>query len=254
MRNSGRARWLIGGGIATVILVVAVVAWQLAFRDTSTPVTVDEALARYRAQAKDGDTPIPAGVYVYATNGSEEISALGGRRHRYPARSTVTVAPGGCGMTLRWDVLTSRSNRYEICRSGTVLAVWTESHRFIGRDDRTTWRCRSTNWLPADDTPGAMSPYGCRGGDTVQRGTSIVVGEEPVTVGSGTVVALHVRINAVESGGARGPVTEERWLEPASGLPLRITYNVTTKNASPIGDVTFTERYDVRLTSLEPRR
>lgn len=253
MRHT-RARWLIAGGIAILIAGAAAAAWQLALRDTATPVTVDEALARFRAEAKKGETPIPAGVYVYATSGAESISALGGRRHRYPARSTITVAPGGCGMTLRWDVLTSRSNRYEICRHATSLAAWTETHRFIGQDDRTVWRCRATSWLPADEAPGATSPYACRGGDSVQRGTSTVVGEEPVSVGAAKVTALHLHIAVSESGGARGPITEERWLEPGSGLPLRIVYDVTTKNASPIGDVTFRERYELQLTSLEPRR
>jgi hypothetical protein len=157
-------------------------------------------------------------------------------------------------MTLRWDVLTSRSNRYEICRHATSLAAWTETHRFIGQDDRTLWRCRATSWLPADEAPGATSPYACGGGDSVQRGTSTVVGEEPVSVGAARVTALHLHISVTESGGARGPITEERWLEPGSGLPLRILYDVTTKNSSPIGDVTFTERYELRLTSLEPRR
>jgi hypothetical protein len=250
----GRVRWLIAGGIAVVVAAAATAVWELALRDTATPVTVDAALARFRAGVKRGHAPIPAGVYVYATSGSEAISALGGRRHRYPARSTVTVAPGGCGMTLRWDVLTSRSNRYEICRRGTVLAVWTETHRFVGQDDHTTWVCQGTSWLPADDTAGATSRYGCRGGDTVQRGTSTVIGEEPVSVGGADVAAVHIRLAVAESGGARGPIVEERWLEPGSGLPLRITYAVTTKNASPIGDVTFSERYDMRLTSLEPRR
>jgi hypothetical protein len=253
MRN-GRGRWLIAGGIAIVLASAALAAWRLALRDSATPATVGQALARYRAEARQAATPIPSGVYVYATRGSETVSALGGRRHRYPARSTITVAPGGCGMTLRWDVLTSRSNGYQLCRDGTVLASWTESHRFFGQDDRTTWRCSDTRWLPVKRAPGATSPYLCRGGDTVQRGTSTVVGEEAVGVGAETVTALHVRIALAESGGARGPVTEERWLEPESGLPLRIVFQVQTKNASPIGDVTFTEQYDLHLTSLEPRR
>ena len=67
--------------------------------------------------------------------------------------------------------------------------------------------------------PGATSPYACRGGDSVQRGTSTVVGEEPVSVGAARVAALHLHIAVIESGGARGPITEERWLEP--GLACR---------------------------------
>jgi hypothetical protein len=249
-----RAGWLIAGGAAIVIAVAALAAWQLALRDAATPATVDQALARYRAEAKQGGTAVPAGVYVYTTSGSESISALGGKRHRYPARSTITVAAGGCGMTLRWDVLTSRWNRYEVCGRGTLLGAWTETHRFVGRTDRTAWRCEATRWLPARRTAGATSRYSCRASGTVQRGTQTVVGEELVMVGSEHVPALHVRIAAAETGSVRGPIDEERWLEPSSGLPLRIVYDVTTRNPSPIGDVVFVERYDLRLTSLTPRR
>jgi hypothetical protein len=245
-------------GVGAAVAVAAVAAWLVLLGENAEPASVDDALARFRAIAEQGGTPIPAGVYVYATSGEESISALGGRRHQYPARSSITVTRAGCGMELRWDVLRRRHTTWEVCsttsQGGQRLAAWEEAHNFVGRDDVTMWRCDGTAWLPADRSAGARSPYRCEGGDTSQRGTIVVLGEEAVTVGSTQVEAVRLRVGVTEDGEARGPLVEERWLEPVTGLPVRIRYRVTTENASPIGDVRFDERYDVRLTSLQPRR
>jgi hypothetical protein len=233
--------------------IAAAVVWALVLRDTAEPASVDDAVRRFREAAQSGDTPAPAGVYVYATSGEESISALGGTTHRYPRRSTITVTSHPCGMTLRWDVLTTRANTYTVCAEddGQRLDGWSESHRFFGQDDRTEWRCTDTAWLPA---PGEQPRYSCSSPDTRQEGSQTVVGDEKVTVAGAEVDAVHLRIEAVERGTARGPLAEERWLEPETGLPLRIVYRVRTANDSPIGDVTFEERYELRLLSLEPRR
>lgn len=229
--------------------------WALALRDTSAPASVDEALRRFRADAAAGRTPAPAGVYVYATTGSESVSALGGTTHRYPARSTITVTPAPCGMTLRWDVLTTRTDVRTVCREGDglSLASWRERHRFFGQDDRSEWRCTGTPWLPTTP-PGSELPYRCRSSDTEQEGTVAVLPSRRVTVGGVEIDAVAVRAEARERGAARGTLVEERLLEPETGLPLVVEYTVATSNDSPIGDVAFEERYTLRLLSLRPRR
>lgn len=247
---------VIGLGTAAVIPVAAVSVWHFVLGEEAEPASVDEAVARFRQAAEQGETAIPAGVYLYRTSGEESISALGGRRHRYPTRSSLTVTSDGCGMELRWDVLRMRHNTWEVCSEGNGqrLAAWREAHNFVGRDDVTDWRCTMTAWLPSDRTPGSSSPYRCEGAGTNQRGGVTVVGEEALLVGSVRVDTVRLRIGVTETGEARGPLVEERWLEPVTGLPVRIRYRVTTENASPIGDVTFEERYDLRLVSLQPRR
>jgi hypothetical protein len=244
---------LIGAVTVAVIAGAAAFVWVLVLRDTSEPAKVDDAVRRFRDAAQSGGTPAPPGVYVYATTGQESISALGGTTHRYPRRSTITVTSDPCGMSLRWDVLTTRTNTYTVCaeRDGQRLARWSERHRFFGQDDRSDWRCTGTPWLPAPDE---QPRYRCSSPDTDQEGSLTVVGEEQVVVSGIPVDAVHLRIEATEAGAARGPLVEERWLEPETGLPLRIVYRVRTENDSPIGDVTFEERYELRLLSLEPRR
>ncbi len=249
----GRRSWLAAAVVVAAFAVGAAV-WVFLLRESATPAKLDDALARYRAEAVAGETPIPPGVYVYATTGSESVSALGGRKHRYPKRSTLTVTAGGCGMRLRWDVLQHRSNVYEICDGARRLAAWTEAHRFVGRDDVTLWRCEGTAWLPPDRSAGASSPHLCRGGKTVQRGTLTVVGEERLPVARGEVDVVHLELVATESEEARGSLTEDRWLEPDTGLPVRIRYRVRTHNPSVIGDVVFEESFTISLISLAPRR
>lgn len=243
--------WVLG---AATVVAAATTVWYLTTRENTTPASIGDALARYRQQAEAAGTPIPPGVYVYTTSGSERISALGGRRHVYPARSTITVTSGGCGMKLRWDVLQHRDNVYEVCDDGHRLAGWTEAHRFVGRDDVTDWRCTATAWLPEDIEAGSISPFRCSSGDTKQSGDVTVVGEETLRVGTDDIDVVHLRIAARETGGARGPTLEQRWLERETGLPVRVVYDVTTLNPSPIGDVRFDESYTLHLTSLQPRR
>lgn len=256
-RTNRTARTLVLGVAAAAALTLGGwLVWRSTLADASEPVSVDEALRRFREQVADNSGRIPPGVYVYATQGFEYVSALGGSRHRYPARSAITITPTGCGVALRWEPLTTRTNVVTVCseRTGLRVARWTEQHAFFGREDRTDWECEGTAWVPSDLSPGSVSRYRCRSKDSTQDGTSTVVGTETVLVGGSSVRAVHVRADAQEAGGARGPLVEDRWLEPESGLPLRIIYRVQTQNPSLIGDVTFEERYDLRLTSLEPRR
>ena len=247
---------LVGLVVVACAAIGAALVWQLALRDTARPITLDEALGRFREQAARNEGRIPAGVYVYATSGFESVSALGGVRHRYPARSTITVTAAGCGVVLRWDVLTTRWNTLTLCPRGQalLLSAWSEQHEFFGRTDRTDWRCAATPWLPAERSPGSASRLVCRSKDSTQTGTVSVVGTETVTVGSTRVRAVRVRAESEEAGGASGTLVDEHWLEPETGLPLRVAYRVRTVNPSPIGDVTFEERYDLRLVSLAPRR
>ena len=92
-------------------------AWLALFRDTAEPVSVEDAVTSFRTEteATSGPLPISPGVYVYATNGYEKTDALTGVTHRYPSRSTITVAAAECGMSLTWRVLQGRSTEWTFC-------------------------------------------------------------------------------------------------------------------------------------------
>jgi len=75
-------------GIA--FLIAAAWAGGFFLHDSSQAAPISEALRRYRAS--DHPSGGLNGVYVYATKGSESISALGGATHAYPAKTSITAA------------------------------------------------------------------------------------------------------------------------------------------------------------------
>ena len=251
-------RWLVGGiaAAAGIVAVGLLGAWWLVLRDVSTPASVGDAIAAYREQHDAGSSPIPPGVYVYATDGSEQTDALRGSTHTYPRTSTITVTGASCGVRLRWDVLEGRSTTWTACaRAGE----WTqrsrdERHRFFGVTEKTTYVCTDTPFRPAGDRPGSTFTVSCSTGEAREQGLGRVMGRVAVDVGDTTVPAVHVRTTTSFSGGTTGRATYDFWLARGTGLPVRITMVSRTTNGSLIGDVHYRESVSLELTSLEPRR
>ena len=251
-------RWLVGGivAVAGVAAVGLLGAWWFLLRDVSTPASVSDALAAYRRQGDGGSSPIPPGVYVYATDGFEQTDALRGVTHTYPRASTITVTGAPCGVRLRWNVLEGRSTTWTAC---TGSGDWSqqsrdELHRFFGVTQRTTYTCTGTPFRPAGERPGSTFTVSCSTGEAKERGSGRVVGEEMVEVGGTSVPAVHIRTTTTFTGATTGRSTYDFWLARASGLPVRITMVSRTANGSLIGDVHYQERASLRLASLEPRR
>src|SRR6516162_346821 len=163
MTTRARRRWWWLAGAVLVVLVAAVViARFVVYRDTTTALAPNTALNRYRAST----TPVPEsttsvttsaaptaaaaiqlpapGVYHYATTGQEHIDALGGTSHTYPATTTITITPAGCGVQTRWDALQERWMSRQLClgTGGIVTGAYTDFHRFYGQDDRADWTCQ----------------------------------------------------------------------------------------------------------------
>ena len=250
-------RWLVGGIVAVAAVAAAglVGAWWLLLRDVSTPARVGDAIAAYR-QGDTGSSPISPGVYVYATDGSEQTDALRGATHAYPSSSTLTVTGAPCGVRLRWDVLEGRSTTWTAC---TAAGDWTERsrderHSFFGVTQKTTYVCTDTPFRPAGDRAGKTFTVSCSTGKAREHGPGRVVGTETVDVGGTPVPTVHIRTRTSFSGATTGSATYDFWLARATGLPVRITMVSRTTDASLIGDVHYEERVSLRLTSLEPRR
>lgn len=256
MRRAG----LIAASALGVVVAAGVLTWLVAFRDSAQPVTVDDAVTSFREDTEPapvGPSPIPEGVYVYETNGFERTDALTGVTHRYPRRSTITVAPHACGVSLTWRVLGGRSTEWVYCVGGKgwSIARQDERHTFFGRTERTTYVCETTPIRPVDPRTGMRWPVRDCGTDgTQERGAVRVVALPEVRVGSSTVRAVHVRKTTTFSGVIRGSSRHDVWFDEKSGLPVRMVMVTRTTNDSPIGDVDYEESATLRLTSLEPRR
>ena len=257
---SGRMsrRWLLAGSaaVAGVAAVGLLGAWWFLLRDVSTPASVTAAVAAYRQEGEGAASPIPAGVYLYSTDGFEETDALRGTTHAYPSTSTITVTGAPCGVRLRWEVLEGRSTTWAACTASNAWAARSrdERHRFFGVTERTTYICTDTPFRPAGDRPGTTFTVSCSTGEAKERGPGRVVAQETVDVGEMSVPAVHIRTTTSFSGATTGKATYDFWLARATGLPVRVTMVSRTTNSSLIGDVHYEERVSLRLSSLEPRR
>jgi hypothetical protein len=227
-----------------VVAAAGLVTWFVAFRDTAEPVTVDEAVTSFRTDtepAAAGPSPIPPGVYVYATRGFEQTDALTGVTHRYPRRSTITVASHPCGVSLTWRVLKGRSTEWVYCvtAEGWELRSQDERHTFFGRTERTTYLCTDT---PIRQTDGMLE---CSTDGTEETGTVARLRAEPLE---------HVRKRTTFAGAVRGTAQHDLWFDPSTGVPVKLVMVSRTTNDSPIGDVRYEEEVTLRVLSLEPRR
>ena len=249
---------LVAAGVLGAAALAGAAVCYFALRDTAEPVGVGEAVTSFRTETETGPvaaSPIPEGVYVYATRGVEHTDALTGVTHRYPARSTIAVRAAGCGMSLLWRVLEGRSTEWIFCvtRDGWELHAQDERHTFFGRTETTTYTCEDTPIRPAPGSPATWS-VSCATGDADEQGTGRLAGTESVDVAGRPVVSEHVTKRTTFSGGIRGRARYDFWFAPRSGVPVRIVMVSRTTNDSPVGDVTYDEDVTLELTSLRPRR
>jgi hypothetical protein len=244
----GKPRLLAGLALGVAVSGGLAAAWAggLILHDTSTPASVAEALTRFRVV-----DPQPAeedGVYVYRTRGGESVDALGGARHRYPGTTSITATATRCGVELRWDALEGRSTSWRLCRgtAGVVLRTYSETHRFFGRQDRTTYRCAGTVVRPTSAFAGERLPFRCSSGRGIQTGVALVVAARGDDV--------HVRTTGTVNHGDRGTEVVEWWFAHGSTIPVRLVVRTRTSREEFIGRVAYREDAVLRLRSSSPRR
>jgi hypothetical protein len=269
VRRRRRWWWLVVGGVVVVAAVAFVLVKFVFLHDTTTALSPEDALARYRASSTVAAAPATAGgaalalpapgVYHYTTTGSEHIDALGGTTHTYPAVTTVTVTPAGCGVQTRWDALQERWNARQLCLGdgGIVSGAYTDFHRFFGQDDRSDWTCAPAYTLvPAAPAAGANWSGSCADGKgTAEQTTLSVVGLEDVTVAGQPVAAVHVRRVEVDTGAdTTSSTTTDQWFDASRGLVLREAATSTSTTSSLVGKVHYSEQYELTITSLDPQR
>lgn len=258
-RLRARRRWLVAAAVVAFLVGLGFAVFPRDRRQA--PVSVREVVVGFRAEGSPA-TPHgapPAGVYVYDTTGYEDTRLLGGARHRYPPFTTVTVSASGCGVLARWDALDSRWTRNETCprRDGAWrLRAETDVHKFFGHRDERTYRCTPRSL--ARPIPGAPAgtDFGadCSISGTAEAERGVVVGRESVAVAGRSVAAVHLRVLTTISGDTTGTGTTDLWLRASDGLILRKRERNRSRTPTFAGTVRYTERYDLRLRSLLPRR
>jgi hypothetical protein len=248
---------VVAAAVAT-LLVAGFAVWYFVFRDVATPTTVGEAVTNFRGDtdAARGPSPVPVGVYVYATRGFERTDALTGATHRYPPRSTITVTKDPCGVRMRWDVLEGRSTTWTFCIDGGrwVMTTQDERHTFFGVTQGTTYRCSDVPFRTPGDEPDRGMTVTCTTSGATERELQRIVGRETLRVGATPISAVHVHQATSLDGDIRGASTYDMWLDRRTGVPVRIAMVSRSTNDSPVGDVHYDEDVTLRLVSLTPRR
>lgn len=255
-----RRAGIVAAGVVGVLAIAGVGVWLALFRDTAEPVTVGEAVTSFRTDTETtpaAASPIPPGVYVYATKGYERTDALTGVTHRYPARSTITVTAADCGVSLTWRVLEGRSTRWIFCvtAEGFELRTQDERHTFFGRTETTTYTCENTPIRPTARPVGYRWRVSCSTDGATESGSGRIVERRRYSLDGGpSFPVILVRKATSFTGEIRGTARYDFWFDDKTGLPVAIVMSSHTTNDSPVGDVHYEEEVTLVLTSLEPRR
>lgn len=239
-----------------VVVVAFLIVRYLWFRDTSTPVSVEEAVREAGPTGPNG--PVngvpapPSGVYLYDTAGGERVEALLSTEHRYPATTTITLRRGGCGLIARWAPLEERQSEWDLCpgRRGWELRSIYETHQFFGQHDERRYLCPGGVLF----RPRGTWRYVCRFEQTTDDYRGRFVGRETLRVAGRPVETIHVRDSDLLSGRETGTGTSQSWYRVSDGLLVRRMVVSSNRSPAPGGTATYSERYELRLRSLAAAR
>jgi len=247
-------RKTIGLTLFGVVLLIAA-AWTGGFflHDSSQATPVSEALRRFRASER-GSGGL-SGVYLYATKGSESINALGGTKHVYPPKTSITVIEVPCGIQLRWAALEKRSTTWTFCSTaaGIELRSSDERHAFFGQSDHAVYGARGDSSFPSNLLPArpGRSPAVRIG---ISRSAWRASSAGTVEVGGRRIRAIHVSTDLTIRSRDSGSESVDWWLDSATALPLRIGLRSRTSRKMWVGRVQYHEDLSLRLLSLKPMR
>jgi hypothetical protein len=249
--------------VVAAVLVVLLAAggfgyWWKFIRKDQKPVDVAEVKKEFDAGNRGGKAragePKP-GVYLYETEGSESISALGGQTNTYPKTSTLTIVDTPCGVDARWDLLTGRYTLEAQCRAadGTwSLTKTVVSDRFFNQTQVDTSTCTDLVVLTADPKPGTKTRGRCVNGDASTDYVYEVVALDRTAIGGQQVPTVHLRITFTQGGSRSGGGTEERWVQQGTNLVVKARRTESDVSPSPVGQVTYKQSSSIELRSTEP--
>jgi hypothetical protein len=243
-RLAGVKRWWILGGIG-IVAVALLAAWLLLFRDTATPVSASDLGFTGTA----GDAPGEPGIYVYDTAGFEEVDALGGARHDYPAATYLVIEEGPCGPVVRWQALDERWDEWEHCGPDLAVSSSRGYHEWFQIPDLATSICSSQVFPRSGETAWTSE---CVDETTTSIDHVTVVGMETLVIGGQEVMTLHLRILGTTEGSTIGETTTDVWRLPGTTLVVRKVVDDASANASRIGDIHYVEQVTLELRSLVP--
>jgi hypothetical protein len=274
-RETPRRRWPLVTLVTLGILgSAAVFVRNVVLRDHARIFTVDDSLERYRSQTTMPVSIVPAttdaapelpvelpatGVYRYRTSGEESVDALGGTRHVYPDLTTITVVADGCGVLLRWDALVERREEWRLCTTDQGVELQTaglKHQEFFGQALTEDITCDRTVLLVPADRSTTPDPVvqDCRLGADPWSPTWKVLGWDTRLVDDVTVDVVVARMTVTDDHPDYWEQTSIDWDLAANGLPVAADARRRSRSPSPIGGVTYDERFTLELVALTPLR
>ena len=237
--------------------------------DSSTVVPVEEAVDRYRdattvpteVTVATVTTQVPAetalpepGVYRYLTTGGESIDALGGVTREYPAESTITVTPQGCGVHLSWDPLEERHDEWELCVRDLTVELQpggAQYHEFFGQSQLDELSCDAAVAVAGASPEPATTALTCTLADDPWNPVWEVLERSSLRVEGRDVAVTHARMT-VEDDDEYWEHTTADWYLADSGLPVSVSVETSSRSPSFVGAVVYDETYTLELESMSP--
>jgi len=263
-------RWGLIAAAAFVVLVVLVGVVLFVGREEATQRTADEVLEQLREQGHVTAPPSAvgpaAGVYPGVGQGNEYVGFSPLDEPFGPSiPATVTYTDDSC-WTYRIELNSHHSRSWELCTDEDALAqqvgdtVTARAFPGIDFENTSTFVC---------DPPSLILRRGAGTGDTAEAtclgtatglegetefvGVSTVVGPETLDIDGAPVDVVRVRREATLTGAQNGLEVVEWWIEPETGLPVRIEFDTNVSTDTPFGSIDYRDVGSVELTSLSPR-
>jgi hypothetical protein len=249
---------VLAAGVAAALLLLG--------EDTTTALDADQARVAASVttttsssrSTPDGGTPAEGAndevlTYVYETVGFEEVDALTGARHDYPAATFLTIQSGGCGRILRWQAIDERWTSWDVCDSERLaIAGFDSFHEWFGIGDLQEYECADPATLLPPSVETTEWTFACTTGDRTEEITGEVIGVEVLDIGDRQIETLHVRFTAALSGESDGGRITDRWFTPDDALMVKEVGMTASASSSAIGTVNYTEEYEIVLQALDP--
>lgn len=213
-----------------------------------------------RTRRAEGSSPPPLrpepGVYVYATDGYEEVSLLNTRRD-YPDETTRTIRHGeGCQWSMLITFLEEHEEEHSACSTPTRIDVLASSTSvtWFGHQQNNRFECDPPQRLAdREAAPGTTGGFVCREGDrTTFEGTVTYLGEEEFIVDGEARRAWRIDVSSTATGEIRGTVEVDQLIDLTTGHVLWEHRRDELDQDTQAGTVHYSQDVTSSLTDLDP--
>ena len=198
----------------------------------------------------------PDGVYRYQTTGGEQVSILGAS-HKYPSETYASVHRGsGCQWGMEFDVVQEHIDRRTQCsQSGSLLQLdQSRSVSFFGVTQASDYTFTPAQLMvQVGEAAGSGRDSFCSGSMGTAKLRVTDLGHQTVMIGGQTVDIVHVVVDGVLSGKARGKTHDDQLVDAKTGMIVSWSRWVDSYADTSFGtNVHYTEQASFVLESMIP--